>query len=156
MDDRYDFPHAGIHKFVVEYIESLPDLTGKVVVDIPCGDGRASLSFKKRGATIKALDRYPESVMVGRAAYYYRLYLSTFVTGLRNSPVFDAAGALDPRLSTVYHEFASRHLLTRSGAIVREFYTLLRAADFRWSPPVRDFYEAHGITNMHRAQVPYR
>jgi len=100
--------------------------------------------------------RYPNSVMAGRAAYYYRLYLSTFVTGLADSPVFDAAGALDPRLSTVYHEFASRHLLTRSGAIVREFYTLLRAADFRWSPPVRDFYEAHGITNMHRAQVPYR
>jgi SAM-dependent methyltransferase len=64
MDKKYDFPHAGIHKFVIKYIESLPDLTGKVVVDIPCGDGRASLSFKKRGATIKALDLYPEFVKV--------------------------------------------------------------------------------------------
>ncbi len=62
MDEKYEFPQAGIHKYVVEYIESLPDLTGKIVVDIPCGDGRASFSFKKRGATIKALDLYPEFI----------------------------------------------------------------------------------------------
>jgi len=64
MDEEYEFPHATIHKFVVQYIESLPNLAGKVVVDIPCGDGRASFSFKKRGATIKALDLYPEFVKV--------------------------------------------------------------------------------------------
>lgn len=64
MDEKYEFPHAGIHQFVVKYIESLPDLTGKVVADIPCGDGRASFSFKQRGATIKALDLYPEFVKV--------------------------------------------------------------------------------------------
>ena len=118
------------------------------------------IPYRKLGERIvrweRYLARYPESAMAGRAAYYYRLYLSTFVTGLRDSPVFDGAGGLDPRLSTVYHEFASRHHLTRSGAIVREFYALLQEADFRWSPPVRDFYEAHGIINMHRAQVPYR
>jgi len=65
MDEKkYEFTHAGIYKYVQEYVESLPDLTGKVVVDIPAGDGRAGYAFKKRGATIKALDLYPEFMMI--------------------------------------------------------------------------------------------
>ncbi len=102
------------------------------------------------------LTRYPTSVMAPSARYYYHTYLSTFVTGLRGSPVFDGTGDLQPRLNTVYHEFASRHHETQAGAVVREFYTILWEANFRWSPKVRAFYEAHGIRNMHREQAPYR
>lgn len=64
MEDKYDFPHATIYRYVEEYVESLPDLTGKVVVDIPCGDGRAGYAFRKRGATIIALDLYPEFMKI--------------------------------------------------------------------------------------------
>ncbi len=54
-----EFPTSGIHRYVVEYISSLPDLSGKVVLDIPCGDGRASYEFIKKGARIIALDLFP-------------------------------------------------------------------------------------------------
>jgi len=65
MDEKeYEFPHNGIYKYVQEYVESLPDLTGRVVVDIPAGDGRAGYAFKKRGATIKAFDLYPEFMKI--------------------------------------------------------------------------------------------
>lgn len=64
MDDEYEFPHATIYRYVKEYAASLPDLTGKVVVDIPCGDGRAGYAFRKRGATIIALDLYPEFMKI--------------------------------------------------------------------------------------------
>lgn len=64
MDDEYEFPHATIYRYVQEYVASLPDLTGKVVVDIPCGDGRAGYAFRKRGATIIALDLYPEFMKI--------------------------------------------------------------------------------------------
>ena len=64
MDDEYDFPHATIYRYVKEYVEALPDLTGKVVVDIPCGDGRAGYAFRKRGATIIALDLFPEFMKI--------------------------------------------------------------------------------------------
>ena len=57
---EYEFKHGTIYGYVRQYIESLPDLTGKVVVDIPCGDGRTSLAFQKQGATVKAFDLYPE------------------------------------------------------------------------------------------------
>ncbi len=54
------YPHGKIFAHVARYIDSLPDLAGKVVVDIPCGDGRASESFARKGATIRAFDLYPE------------------------------------------------------------------------------------------------
>jgi len=58
--ESYDFPKTGIHKYVAEYIRSLPDMSGKRVLDIPCGDGRASYEFKKKGANVIALDLFPE------------------------------------------------------------------------------------------------
>ncbi len=54
------YPHGKIFAHVARYIDSLPDLTGTVVVDIPCGDGRASEAFALKGATIRAFDLYPE------------------------------------------------------------------------------------------------
>lgn len=59
-----EFAVTGINRFVYDYIRSLPDLTGKVVLDIPAGDGRASYEFRKKGATIRALDLFPEFMKV--------------------------------------------------------------------------------------------
>ncbi|MBA7620910.1 hypothetical protein ES703_28266 [subsurface metagenome] len=118
------------------------------------------ISFREVGErTIRwerYLENYNRSVVADVAEYYYQLYLCTFLTGLKLSPVFDVEGALRPELSTVYHEFASRYYDTHSGRLVREFYIILKEADFRWSPQVRDFYVRRRIRNMHTAQVPYR
>ncbi len=57
---EHKFPDTGINKYVFEYIRDLPDLSGKTVLDIPCGDGRASHEFNKKGADVSALDLYPE------------------------------------------------------------------------------------------------
>lgn len=58
------FPRRGIHRFVSQYLESLQDLSGRVVVDIPCGDGRASAIFRRKGADVRPLDLYPEGLRV--------------------------------------------------------------------------------------------
>ena len=63
-EQEYDLPNPGSFRFVRKYIESLPDLTGKVVVDIPCGDGRATRAFLGRGAEVRAFDLYPEFMNV--------------------------------------------------------------------------------------------
>jgi len=62
--DALEFAVTGINRFVYDYIRSLPDLTGKVVLDIPAGDGRASYEFQKKGAAIKPLDLFPEFMQV--------------------------------------------------------------------------------------------
>lgn len=64
MSNSVDFPMRSIDKYVTRYIGNLPDLSGKIVVDIPCGDGRASYCFKEKGATVKAFDLYPEFMKV--------------------------------------------------------------------------------------------
>ncbi len=102
------------------------------------------------------LVNYPRSVVERWARFYYRTYLSTLLTGLRLSPVFDADGQLQPALVILYDDFSKRHSRTVSGMLVRQFYDSLIEGDFHWSTAVRDFYVAHGITNMHTAQVPYR
>lgn len=58
--EKYDFPKKGIHLYVSDFIQALPRLEGKTVLDIPCGDGRASYEFIKKGATVKAFDLYPD------------------------------------------------------------------------------------------------
>lgn len=59
-----DFAVTGINRFVYAYIRSLPHLAGKLVLDIPSGDGRASYEFQKKGATVRALDLFPEFMKV--------------------------------------------------------------------------------------------
>ena len=49
----------GIHAYVFPYIKKLGDLTGKKVLDIPSGDGRATNIFKEQGAKVISLDIFP-------------------------------------------------------------------------------------------------
>ncbi|MDH5255095.1 MAG: methyltransferase domain-containing protein [Gammaproteobacteria bacterium] len=54
------FPATSGKHFIYDYYAGLPDLAGKTVVDIPCGDGRASHIFRQRGADVIALDLFPK------------------------------------------------------------------------------------------------
>lgn len=58
------FPLTGANPYVYRYIESLGNLAGKTVVDVPCGDGRATYLFSKLGATVLAYDLFPEFMRV--------------------------------------------------------------------------------------------
>jgi SAM-dependent methyltransferase len=60
MNEQTVKPQGSIDRYVLPYIESLPDLTGKTAIDIPSGEGRASYMFAKRGARVRAFDLYPE------------------------------------------------------------------------------------------------
>ncbi|MEM1264222.1 MAG: class I SAM-dependent methyltransferase [Pseudomonadota bacterium] len=61
----------GIHGFVARYVRAMPDLTGKTVVDIPCGDGRTTREFAAKGATVIPLDLFPEFFTVDNAEARY-------------------------------------------------------------------------------------
>ncbi|MEM9171888.1 MAG: class I SAM-dependent methyltransferase [Pseudomonadota bacterium] len=65
------FTNKGIHKYVRRYIRSLPDLTGKTVLDVPCGDGRSTYEFVRKGASVTPVDLFPEFLKVeGVSATY--------------------------------------------------------------------------------------
>jgi SAM-dependent methyltransferase len=71
MKNNYNFPIEGIHRHVVKYIKLLPDLSGKVVLDVPCGNGKASYEFMKKGAKVIALDLFPEFMKVSEIGASY-------------------------------------------------------------------------------------
>lgn len=57
--DNNNYQTEGINRYVCKYIRELPELTGKTVLDIPCGDGRATYEFMNKGATVISFDLYP-------------------------------------------------------------------------------------------------
>ncbi len=70
-DNKYNFPRSGIHRYVKEYIRSLPDLSGKHILDIPCGDGRSSYEFNIKGADVIALDLFPDFMKIDEQSAKY-------------------------------------------------------------------------------------
>lgn len=54
---------GNIYQRTIQFIDTLGSLEGKLVVDIPAGDGRISKEFLKRGAKVLALDLYPEKIV---------------------------------------------------------------------------------------------
>jgi 2-polyprenyl-3-methyl-5-hydroxy-6-metoxy-1,4-benzoquinol methylase len=53
---------GNIYQRTIQFIDTLGSLEGKLVVDIPAGDGCISKEFVKRGARVLALDLYPEKI----------------------------------------------------------------------------------------------
>ena len=118
------------------------------------------ISFKQVGERVirweRFLVRFPGSLVYDRAYYYYTTYLSTLLTGLARSPAFGTDGMLKPELVILYDDYSKRQSKTLSGQIIKEYNDTLVKGNFRWSPVVRDFYESHGIRNMHKEQVLIR
>ena len=46
----------GITGHVYKYAHNIKDLKNKIIIDIPCGDGRMSAVFKELGATVESYD----------------------------------------------------------------------------------------------------
>jgi len=53
---------GSIYAFLLQHLDKLGDLEGKVVVDIPAGAGNMSAEFSRRGARVIALDMYPDKI----------------------------------------------------------------------------------------------
>ena len=58
------FPTKGINKYTTAYIHAMPGLEGKLVVDVPAGDGRASYVYNQCEARVIAFDLYPQYIAV--------------------------------------------------------------------------------------------
>ncbi len=160
IDQRADYLYRHFYPYVSLAVKDYLSLRK---VELAAGfsdDELLVISYAQLGTRIVAWehyqDKYPGSIMTESAQYYYRVYLSTFLTGLRRSPVFGPDGNLDPAVKRVYASFFRLYDTTRAARLVEDFYFLLEEVGFKWSPPIKDFYQQQGIINMHTFQVPYR
>jgi hypothetical protein len=160
IDQQSEFLYRNFSRYVSPDVRYYLALRSEELAEGFSDNDSLTISFRQVGERVIRWEQYRQqyhsSVVSDYADYYYQIYLSTYVTGLKLTPVFDDQGSLRPELSTLYHEFASRHPESQAGFLVKEFYRILQVADFKWSPAVRHFYERRRIRNMHITQVPYR
>src|SRR6266571_893116 len=72
----------------------------------------------------RLLNAHPVFVSRAEAEEWYNLYLSTYLTGMDNSPVFE--DTLVPAVHASYERFLRRHADTRAAHLVRAYLDILR------------------------------
>jgi len=75
--------------------------------------------------------KYPDFFNKQETQLNYATYLSTLITGMDNSPVFDYdSGKLFPIIHDLYLEIVSRHNSLKSTSVIKEYYELLKESNF--------------------------
>ena len=79
----------------------------------------------------------------------YETYLSTLITGMDNSPVFDYdSGKLFPVIHNLYLNIISRHDSLKSTGVIKEYYKLLKASDFTRPDHLDQFLRENELFSM--------
>ncbi|MDR0827662.1 MAG: class I SAM-dependent methyltransferase [Desulfovibrio sp.] len=58
------------YRLVKNYLQSLPSLSGKTVLDIPCGAGKITAVLRDKGADVLPYDLFPETFQQSGDAYF--------------------------------------------------------------------------------------
>ncbi len=82
----------------------------------------------------------PEYASINEAEMLYSTYLSAFLSGTDNSPVFDLDDKkLDDRFKIAYETFATTYPERKSAKVVKQYYDLISANGFKYSDKIGDF-----------------
>ena len=101
--------------------------------------------------------KYPKFFMNDVAEYYYNVYLSTFLSGMSNSPTFDQEqDRLSPTVKKLYEKIIARNDSRRSTKVISEFYALLKTTDFKMPANLNQFLKDRGLSTMIAVQPDTR
>jgi hypothetical protein len=93
--------------------------------------------------------KYPDFFNKEDAQINYATYLSTLITGLDNSPLFDYdTGRLFPEIYNLYLKIISRHDSLKSTRVIKEYYKLLKASDFKMPDQLDQFLKENELFTM--------
>jgi hypothetical protein len=116
-------------------------------------DAGLVISFEELGERVinweKFIDKFPDSPFIGGARSFWDLYVSTLLSGMDNSRIFNFEdNKLRPEVKQVYNALIDTYPRTRSGKLVAKFYKFLEARSFEYSPAVDEFYRENKINSM--------
>ncbi len=99
-------------------------------------DAGLLISFDELYQRVKELEgfmnKYPKSTWVADAQYSYNEYLSTLLTGMDNSPVFDMeTHVLKPEMKKLFQKIIKDDPGGKTTKIVTDFYNLLVKNNFK-------------------------
>jgi len=93
--------------------------------------------------------KYPDFFNKRDSQINYATYLSTLITGMDNSPLFDYdTGTLFPEINKLYLKIISRHDSLKSTRVIKEYYNLLKASDFKMPQHLDQFLKDHELFSM--------
>jgi hypothetical protein len=104
----------------------------------------------------KFIETYPDGVITGHAKYYLASYLSTLLSGMDNSPVFDEHERLDFEIQKLYEKIIREGPPATSTQIIKGYYDLLSKNEFKRSPDLDSYLDQQSLTSMQGVQPDLR
>lgn len=97
----------------------------------------------------KIIHDNPRFIMSESASRFYETYLVTLLTGMDNSRVFDFENErLLPEVKMLYEAIIKSGPQTKSTEIIKGYYQLLAANDFKHSPRADDYVQSLDLGSM--------
>jgi hypothetical protein len=95
------------------------------------------------------ITKYPDFFLKDYSEYYYSDYLSTLLTGMDNTPVFDfESQKLLPEVKKLYERVITLNDSRKSSKIISNYYNLLKKTDFKQPENIQEFLEQSGLHSM--------
>jgi len=93
--------------------------------------------------------KYPDFFNREDAQNNYATYLSTLITGMDNSPLFDYdTGRLFPEIYNLYLKIISRHDSLKSTRVIQAYFNLLSTSDFKMPNQLDQFLKDNELFSM--------
>lgn len=93
--------------------------------------------------------KYPDFFYRQETQLNYQTYLSTLITGMDNSPVFDYdSGKLFPIIHDLFLDIVSRHNSLKSTRVIKEYYELLKESNFTRPNHLDQFLKDNELFSM--------
>ncbi len=102
------------------------------------------------------LSKFPAFILKDEILEWYSTYVRTYLTGMDNSNAFTFNGALEPEVKKSYEQFISKHADTKTGDLVKRWYSFLEARKFKQTTDIDSFLKANDTKSMWATQPPTR
>jgi len=103
------------------------------------------------------LNRYPDALFIEDANYFYSMYLSTLLTGMDNSQIFNyASNSLLPEIKLLYEKIIQEDKDSKTSRIISSYYSLLEQHNFKTNDDINKFLEENNLSTMLAVQPTLR
>jgi hypothetical protein len=105
----------------------------------------------------KFMADHPDHSLKNDAMGLYEMYLSTLITGMDNSRIFDfEQEKLNPEIKSLYENIIKTGKDSLSRKIITDYYTFLSKNDFRYNDSITTFLDKYQLSTMLAVQPPTR
>jgi hypothetical protein len=100
---------------------------------------------------------FPNTCFCNTAKGYYSMYLSTLITGMDNSPVFDYDNnTLLPEIKQLYEKIMKEDSDSQTKKIISDYYAFLVRHNFQYNDSINSFLETKQLSTMQAVQPETR